>query len=121
MTPSRIDVDSSGGVAIVSLVGEHEFYSSVPLERELDRAIQGGNGVVVDLTQAEFLDSAVVAILLRAREEAHVRGLKFALVMDDSTGWPVRQLFDVTGLATIFPTERSRDAAVAAMTGEGAG
>jgi anti-anti-sigma factor len=110
----RVEVDrSEEGVAIVSLIGEHELYSVVEVEHALDRAIRAGLTVVVDLSHAEFLDSSVVAILLRAREEAHVEGSGFALVIDDSTGQSVRQLFEITGLATIFRVASSREEALA--------
>jgi anti-sigma B factor antagonist len=110
----RVEVDQSEeDVAIVSLIGEHELYSVLDVERALDNAIQEGRSVVVDLSRAEFLDSSVVAILLRAREEAHVQGASFALVIDDSTGQSVRQLFEITGLATIFRVASSREEALA--------
>jgi anti-anti-sigma factor len=105
----RVEVDATEpGTAVISLIGEHELYSVLEIERELDRAIHGGLAVVVDLTRTEFLDSSVVAILLRAREEAHVEGSSFALVIDGSTGQSVRQLFEITGLATIFRVVSSR-------------
>ena len=106
---ARVEVDrSESGVAIISLIGEHELYSVLEVERALDRAIHDGRAVVIDMTRTEFLDSSVVAILLRAREEAHVVGTSFALVIDDSTGKSVRQLFEITGLATIFRVAASR-------------
>jgi anti-sigma B factor antagonist len=110
----RVEVDrGEPGVAIVSLVGEHELFSVLEVERALDRAIRERLDVVIDLSRAEFLDSSVVAILLRAREEAHVEGSGFALVIDDSTGKSVRQLFEITGLATIFRVAASRSEALA--------
>lgn len=110
----RVEIDrSESGVAIVSLLGEHELYSVLEIERALDQAIQEGLAVVIDLSGTEFLDSSVVAILLRAREEAHVEGASFALVIDESTGQSVRQLFEITGLATIFRVASSREEALA--------
>jgi anti-sigma B factor antagonist len=109
----RVEIDrSEAGVAIVSLIGEHELYSVLEIERALDQAIRDRLAVVVDLSGTEFLDSSVVAILLRAREEAHVEGASFALVIDDSTGQSVRQLFEITGLATIFRVVSSRSEAL---------
>jgi anti-sigma B factor antagonist len=110
----RVEIDrSEDGVSIVSLLGEHELYSVLDIERALDEAIRDGRAVVVDLSRTDFLDSSVVAILLRAREEAHVEGASFALVIDDSTGQSVRQLFEITGLATIFRVVSSRAEALA--------
>jgi anti-anti-sigma factor len=99
-------------MAIVSLVGEHETFSADQIERTLEEALAQGLAVIVDLTQTDFLDSAAVTALLRARDDAQQRSLRFALVIDDSTGWPVRQLLDVTGLVSVFPIEQSRDDAI---------
>jgi anti-anti-sigma factor len=99
-------------MAIVSLVGEHETFSADQIERTVEEALAQGLAVIVDLTQTDFLDSAAVTALLRARDDAQQRSLRFALVIDDSTGWPVRQLLDVTGLVSVFPIEQSRDDAI---------
>lgn len=99
-------------MAIVSLVGEHEAYSADQIGDTLDEALTDGLAVIVDLTQADFLDSAAVTALLRARDHAQRRSLRFALVVDDSTGWPVRQLLDLTGLVSVFPIAQSREDAI---------
>lgn len=105
----RIEIElDEPGVAVVSLVGEHELYSVLEVEHALEQAIHDGLALVIDLTRTEFVDSSVVAILLRAREAAHSAGTGFALVIDDSTGPSVRQLFEITGLATIFRIASSR-------------
>jgi len=100
-------------MAIVSLVGEHETFSAEQIQKTLDDAINDGLAVIVDLTQTDFLDSAAVGVLLRARDNAQRRSLRFALVIDDSTGWPVRQLLDVTGLISVFPIAETREDAIA--------
>jgi anti-anti-sigma factor len=109
-----IDVDRRvPGVAIVALVGEHETYSAPAVERELQDALSAGNAVIVDLTRTEFLDSSLVSVLLRAREDAQGAGTRFALVVDDTTGWAVRQLLEMTGLTEVFPIASSRREALA--------
>lgn len=100
-------------MAIVSLVGEHETFSAEQIQSTVDEAIADGLAVIVDLTQTDFLDSAAVTVLLQARDEAQRRSLRFALVIDDSTGWSVRQLLEVTGLVSVFPIAESRDDAIA--------
>ena len=103
-----IDVDRRvPGVAIVALRGEHETYSAAAIEQELDAALGAGDALIVDLTRTEFLDSSVISVLLRAREHAQGNGTRFALVVDDTTGWSVRQLLEVTGLTDVFPIVRT--------------
>jgi anti-sigma B factor antagonist len=112
--PKGIDVDRRvPGVAIVALTGEHETYSAPDIERELFAALADDQAVIVDLSRTEFLDSSVVSVLLRARDEAESRSRRFGLVVDDTTGWAVRQLLEMTGLAAVFPISQSRDDAIA--------
>jgi anti-sigma B factor antagonist len=105
----RLQVDTTEpGVAIVVLEGEHELFSAPKLQRQLDGLIGEGLALVIDLTETTFLDSSVVAVLLRARERADEAGVPFSIVIDDSTGEPVRRMFEITGLASILPVVHSR-------------
>jgi anti-sigma B factor antagonist len=112
-TSIRID-RSEPGVAILELRGEHETYSTPRVEADLDALLAEGASIVVDLSTATFLDSTVVAALLRALREAESRGIGFAVVLDDTTGWSVRRLFDLTGLQTVFEVAPDRKRAIAA-------
>jgi anti-anti-sigma factor len=105
----RLQFDTTEpGVAIVVLEGEHELFNAPKLRRQLEGLIGEGLGVVIDLTQATFLDSSVVAVLLRARERAEAAGVPLSIVLDDSTGEPVRRMFEITGLASILHVVGSR-------------
>ncbi len=116
MPSTDITIDrSEPGVAILCLTGEHEVYSTPRVARELDAVVAEGLSLVVDLTHADFLDSTLVVALLRARKEAEKRGARFAVVLDDSTGWSVRRLFDLTGLERVFEVTQDRERAVAAV------
>ena len=116
MSARAIEVDrSEDGTAVVALRGEHESYTAPKLERELENVIAEGRSVVVDLSNATFLDSSVVAVLLRAREELQAHERKFFLVLDDTTGWSVRRLLEVTGLTNVFAVAPSRAVAVGAV------
>ena len=112
--PNTVSIDrSEPGVTTVTLEGEHETFSVLEIERAIDEAVSRGDAVVIDMTKTVFIDSSIMAILLRGREEAHVAGTKLALVIDDSTGWPVQRLFEVTGLRSVFPIAATREDALA--------
>jgi anti-sigma B factor antagonist len=105
----QLQLDTSEpGVAIVVLEGEHELFSAPKLQRQVEGLIGEGLSIVIDLTEATFLDSSVVAVLLRGRERADEAGVAFSIVLDDSTGEPVRRMFEITGLASILPVVGSR-------------
>ena len=100
MIPNVINVTVEQDQAVVALTGEHEAYSADKLTRSLAGLIGEGISITVDLRQAAFVDSTVVSVLLVAARDAEARELGFTLQLGPETGWPVRRLVDVTGLAT---------------------
>lgn len=100
------------GVAVVTLVGEHDAYTAPKLELELALLQFDRHSIVIDLSETEFLDSSVVSVLLRARANAADAKRKFALVLDDTTGSAVLTMFDVTGLRDVFATGKTPRAAL---------
>ena len=100
MTSNAINVTVEHDQAVVALTGEHEAYSADTLTRSLAGLIDEGISIMVDLRQAAFVDSTVVSVLLVAARDADARELGFTLQLGPETGWPVRRLVDVTGLAT---------------------
>ena len=107
--------------AVVALAGEHDPYSADRLESELGVLLDEGRRVVVDLHDAEFIDSTTLSVLLRARHAAESAGLGFTVVLAEPEYTQVHQLLDITGLRdafAIFPTlDRALTAARAGQTG----
>ena len=109
-------------VGIVSLIGEHDAFSSTRLENELAVLLDGGLRVVVDLRDASFIDSQTLSVLLSARHHADELELGFTLALDDAQYTHVHRLLDITGLRSafaIFPTVD--DATAAARAGQTGG
>lgn len=96
LNPIHVDVEAEH--ATVALRGEHEAYSAEKLARQLIALIDEGVAVTVDLTEASFIDSTVIGVLLATRRHADERGLAFELRLGRDTGWPVRRIIEVTGL-----------------------
>jgi anti-sigma B factor antagonist len=84
--------------ATVALTGEHEAYSADKLARTVQGLIDEGMSVEIDLRDTTFVDSTVVGVMLAASRRARERGQRVALLLGEGTGWPVRRMFDVTGL-----------------------
>jgi anti-sigma B factor antagonist len=112
MDDIRIELPAEAGV--VTLVGEHDAFGAESLQRELDRLLESGRPVVVDLGEATFIDSATVSVLLAACRRMEAAGLTLALVLPSSTGPYVRRLIEMTHLDTVFPIHESLDDALAA-------
>jgi len=100
----RLSVDRRvPGTALVSLSGEYELYGAVGLQERIESLLDEGLSIVIDLTEAMFLDSSIVGVLLQAQHLAEARGLDYSVVLGESTGEPVRRMFEITGLERILP------------------
>jgi anti-anti-sigma factor len=108
----RVSVDLRvPGVALVSLSGEHELYDAVKLRERICSLLDGGRSIVVDLTETVFMDSTIVGVLLDAKKLASEWGLEYSVVLGNTTGRPVRRMFDMAGLGGILPVvERDESA-----------
>jgi anti-sigma B factor antagonist len=100
----RVSVDLRvPGVALVSLSGEHELYDALKLQERIRSLLASGRSIVVDLTETVFVDSTIVGVLLDAKKLASERGLEYSVVLGETTGEPVRRMFELTGLGRILP------------------
>jgi anti-sigma B factor antagonist len=110
---NRIDVDlGEPGVAVVALHGEHETHGALELERRLLDLARGGRALVIDLTAATFVDSAVLGALLRARARADQAGTRLVLVLGEDLEQAIPRILRITGLLRKFETAQTRAEAV---------
>ena len=106
----QADLGAAPGLAVR---GDVDVAAVPPLEQALEAAIKTTVGAfVIDLSDVEFLDSSGLLAVL------HARGLlardRRALAVVCPPG-PVRQLFEVAGVAEQFVLYDSRDDADAAL------
>ena len=93
--------------------GELDLYSAPELKQRLGLAIEEGNRrIVVDLTQATFVDSTTLGVLVGAKKRIAPEGGSVAVVCPDNE---VRRLFDLTGINRVFEIYDTRDEALAAL------
>jgi anti-sigma B factor antagonist len=104
----RLDVRRTDRATVVSVSGELDIVSSAELEEALE-GLEGSEArsIILDLTDVEFMDSAGLAVVVRAHQRAENAGTPFTLV----TGSPqVRRLLSVTGMdARITVAETSEE------------
>ena len=76
MTPIAVTIaQEDAPTGIVTLIGEHDAYSAARLENELSLLVDRGIRVVVDLSEATFVDSQTLSVLLSARHSAETAGV----------------------------------------------
>src|SRR3954463_13740992 len=87
------------------------------LRAELRAAVDAdAKGIVVDLTQCEFIDSSAIRALLLSREEKSPDGTSESLAVAASSDQILR-ILSVMGLDQVLPIEPTVDRAAAALSG----
>ena len=111
----RIELDrTEDGVVIVAVEGEHDIYTTSALRENIDDALRDGVAVVIDLTEATFLDSSVLRTLVAGRNQAIEERIGFTVALDGARAPGVQRVLEVTGLLSIFPVLPGRVDAVQA-------
>jgi anti-anti-sigma factor len=105
-----LDIERLDDVAVVRLLGEHDLASAPDLADTLGALANEGLGVVVDVSEVEFLDLAVVRALLAADRPLRERGER--LTLQFGTAFPVRRLLHLTGVEELFACAEDRATAV---------
>src|SRR4051794_14307735 len=108
------DAPADGEATVVSVTGEVDMETSPSFARGLLRAIGAGRGgLIVDLSQVSFIDSAALTTLVGAFDQLrHAGGGQLAIVARDSR---MRSLFEVARMDRDFRIFSTRDEALAAF------
>jgi anti-sigma B factor antagonist len=105
---------TDGGLAVISISGEHDLNTAPKLRSELESLIDSGEPVLVDLSPASFVDSSILGVLVSARAQADDKGTGFAVVHSAAGGGgAVARVLDITGLRKELPVHEDRDTAAA--------
>ena len=111
--PMDLDLETStrDGHAVLALRGEIDVYTA-PLLRQaiLDLIEQGKLNVVIDMHEVDFLDSTGLGVLVGGlkRVKSNEGDLRLVVTQDR-----IMKIFDITGLAKVFPIFTSTDEALA--------
>ena len=98
--------ESVDGVAVVVARGELDIHGAPRLSRELTGAGEGAeDGVILDLSEVAFLDSAILGVMLGAARRLEHRGRRLVIVADDPY---IRRVIEVTGLHRLFDVVATR-------------
>jgi anti-sigma B factor antagonist len=101
---------------VVHVTGEIDMSHEEQLRAELHRAVEAdAKGVVVDLTECEFIDSSGIRALLLSREEAKLHDGSEALAVAASSEQILR-ILGVMGLDQVIPIKPTVEEAAAALT-----
>jgi anti-sigma B factor antagonist len=108
-----VQADRVGDVAVLSVEGSADLATVPDFADQLWRVIDAGAPrILVDLTDALFIDSRMVELLLQAAERVRRTGGEVAICCG---GEGVGQVLDLCGVARIVPVVATREQAIAAL------
>ncbi len=103
---------------LIELGGEVDLYTAPEFKERLVQVIEDGKTrVVVDLSNATFIDSTTLGVLVGGVKRLRPSGGSLALVCSDQN---IQKIFEITGLDRVFPIHESREGALSAVATDGA-
>ena len=98
---------------VVAVSGEVDLYTASDLKEVLVHAVEDGcTGMVIDLTDTNFMDSTGLSTLVSAQKRMRSRGGKLVIVNVDPS---LAYTFQITGLDLVFKVVNDRGTALAEL------
>ena len=108
----QLDVDRRGAVVVASVSGELDVSGASGLGEGLAEAVPtSADGLVVDFTEHEFIDSSGIAMLFRLAR--HLASRRQELRVVAPSGDPVARVLELVGFERAAPVHGDVDGAVA--------
>ena len=102
-------IDEGDPVVVIAVHGQADLHTAPELRNAITAALDGGaTGLVVDLSEATFIDSMTLGVLLGAVKRLRPSGGKVSIVCTDPH---IRRIFEITLLDRVFSLHTSLDAA----------
>jgi anti-anti-sigma factor len=90
-----IAVTTHDDVSVLTLIGEHDMDSATELREAISALADAGRGIVISVTEAEFIDSTIVRTLFEGDRQLLAKGRR--LVLNVGTGSVVERLLVLSG------------------------
>ena len=109
------EVDSD--THVIELGGEIDLYTAPEFKERMAEIIEEGKTrVVVDLSQATFIDSTTLGVLVGGVKRLRTNGGQLSLVCGDRN---ITKIFEITGLDRVLTIYGTRDEAVSQLQSNG--
>jgi anti-anti-sigma factor len=107
-----VDIRRVSGATVIELVGEHDLSTHGDVERAL-MEIGAGQACIVDLSQATFIDSSILTVLVQATSR---NGACATTVVVAPPGGAAARVLEITQATTILNVCGSLDEALESVT-----
>ena len=98
------------GAVVVELLGEHDLATRTKTDELLTELVDTHDLVVVDVSEASFIDSSVLASLVGAHRHAEGRGSRFRVQLGSAA--IVQKIFEVSELSSYLEVVSGRKQAL---------
>lgn len=97
-------------IVALCLEGDFDLSNAPAFGKEVGRALENGNNLILDLSQATFIDSSVVHVLVNASRA--VTGSERAVVLQLGTAAIVERVLEIAEIERVLPRAHQRQEAV---------
>ena len=105
----EIETSQDRGVNIVKLAGRFDAQSAGQVDEGLQKAMAGGDKLLVDMSRVEYISSAGLRVLLTSAKRVNAKAGKLTLCGLQPY---VLEVFDVAGFTSIFQIQPDAAAAL---------
>ena len=103
-------VPETDEIVAVCLEGEFDLTNAPSFRDAADRASEHGDGLILDLSEATFIDSSVIHVIVRAAEAAD--GSERVVVLQLGTTAIVERALEIANIEQVLPRAHDRQEAV---------
>lgn len=103
-------VPENGEIVAVCLEGDFDLNNAPAIGKEVGRALEDGNNLILDLSQATFIDSSVVHVLVNVSKA--VTRSERAVVLQLGTAPIVERVLEIVEIERVLPRAHDRQEAV---------
>ncbi len=89
------------GKTVASLEGRFDFGARKTFKEVIDRSVESGNPVVLDLEKVTFVDSSALGLLVISHQNLKNKNIPFFLVNPQTY---VKQVLDLANIGKMIPT-----------------
>jgi len=100
-----VDAFAAGAPSVetLSVTEECDVLAAAALRERLQALLATGGPVVVDLSEAIFVDSACLSVFVGSFKQARGRGQPLYFLVPQERSTTVRRVLETTGLARVLP------------------